>query len=322
MLRILTYHRVLPSRDPAVNPSVVSAWADDFEVQMRFLARRYEVVSLHEVLSAAQRRVSMPRRAVAITFDDAYRDFATIAWPVLRTLSLPVTVFVPTGYPDRPDRIFWWDRLHTALRQYSADVLDVNALTRVPPGQAAPFGPLKIDNPVRRRGAQKRIQRWIKSIPHELAMEAVDRLCDGMGSTNSSVSEVLGWEDLRKLDREGVTLAPHTRSHVALPQTSTADVMREIVGSRNDLEEQIGHAPPIFSYPFGAHDDRVVAAVQDAGFGIALTCLDGQNNLRTIDPLRLRRINVTPRTTPLIFKARLLRPVSRVDQWRHRGAAL
>ncbi len=39
--------------------------------------------------------------AVALTFDDAYLDFRTAAWPVLESLGMSATVFVSTAYMGR-----------------------------------------------------------------------------------------------------------------------------------------------------------------------------------------------------------------------------
>ena len=46
-------------------------------------------------------------RVVALTFDDAYRDFVTAAWPLLRRYGFTATMFVPTDHVGgRAD----WDR--------------------------------------------------------------------------------------------------------------------------------------------------------------------------------------------------------------------
>ena len=82
---------------------------------MGYLARHYEVVSLEEVLKAVEKETCLPKRAILITFDDAYCDFTDYAWPILRRLRLSATIFVPTAYPNQPYRGFWWDRLHRAF---------------------------------------------------------------------------------------------------------------------------------------------------------------------------------------------------------------
>jgi len=44
-----------------------------------------------------------PRRGVVLTFDDAYEDFATTAWPLLRSRGYPAAVMVPTGHVSGRD---------------------------------------------------------------------------------------------------------------------------------------------------------------------------------------------------------------------------
>src|SRR3712207_2813854 len=115
LLRVLTYHRVdEPDAQPTLYPGLISATPAAFEQQMRYLSKHYNVVSMAEVLAAFQ-GAALPPRSVLVTFDDAYRDFAEHAWPTLRRYRLPATVFVPTAFPDRPQRIFWWDQLYHAV---------------------------------------------------------------------------------------------------------------------------------------------------------------------------------------------------------------
>ncbi len=91
MRAVLTYHSLDTSGSPvSVDPAV-------FEAQMDWLARDGPpVVSLAEL-------VAVPREgdAVALTFDDGFENFATVAAPILRHRGLPATVFVVTGRVGR-----------------------------------------------------------------------------------------------------------------------------------------------------------------------------------------------------------------------------
>lgn len=61
VLRVITYHRVLDGGASTVcNPSLVSATPAGFEQQMRFLARRYRVVSGDEVVAAYREGRRLP----------------------------------------------------------------------------------------------------------------------------------------------------------------------------------------------------------------------------------------------------------------------
>lgn len=65
-----------------------------FEQQLEWLARTKRVVTLDETL------FHLPSRAIAITFDDGYRDNLTVALPLLEKFNLPMTLFVVAGFVD------------------------------------------------------------------------------------------------------------------------------------------------------------------------------------------------------------------------------
>ena len=85
---ILTYHSLDPSG------SVVSIRPEVFREQMRFLAETgVPVVPLYAVRNTSG--------AVALTFDDGFRNFLTHAFPVLQLYGFPATVFVVSAFCGR-----------------------------------------------------------------------------------------------------------------------------------------------------------------------------------------------------------------------------
>lgn len=91
---VLAYHAIGDcERDADKHNLFVSEAA--FSRQMDFLAGKRQVVDLDRAVSG-----EVPGRApaVAITFDDGYRNVLLKAGPILRRHGFPATVFVPTGY--------------------------------------------------------------------------------------------------------------------------------------------------------------------------------------------------------------------------------
>lgn len=308
MLRVLTYHRVANLQDsPMLHPQIISATPENFSRQMRFLAKNYQVVSLAQAFNFIEKKAPLPPRAVLITFDDAYYDFATVAWPILKSLKLTATLFVPTAYPDQPARAFWWDRLHRAFMQ-----------TARPELKGTPMGDLSLGDTAARQHSLRRAQNYMKTVPHNQAMALVDEICAKLDSRPLAQKSVLSWDELRQLAKEGVALCAHTQTHPIMTQLPREEVRREVAGSQSDLQREIGEALPIFCYPSGSHDDTVVDVLKEEGFTMAFTTLKGQNDLRTVDPLRLRRTNMTRRTSLPIFRLRLLRFGAYLDRWRQK----
>lgn len=294
---ILTYHRIdTPGARPYLHPGLISATPDAFEAQVAELDRRANPVGLDDLRAAIRGERRLPDRPVLVTVDDGYEDFAEHAWPRLRRLGIPATLFVPTAYPGDPGRRFWWDRLSHALRTTDRSTFEVDGVAHDLGGEEA------------RLAAFRRLRTVVKATPHERAMARVDAWCADLGLPDAP-SGVLDWASLRSLAAEGLTIAPHTRTHPLLTRVDAETLAAEIDGSRVDLHRELAAVPPVFAYPSGAHDDAVVQAVGDLGFELAFTTSRGLVDLRRPDPLRLRRINVGGGTSLAALRLQLIRGV-------------
>jgi peptidoglycan/xylan/chitin deacetylase (PgdA/CDA1 family) len=295
LLRVLTYHRVdEPSARPNLYPGLISATPALFEQQMQYLASNYHVLSMAELLEAHSRNRVLPPRSVLITFDDACCDFAEHAWPILKRYNLPATVFVPTAFPDQPERVFWWDQLYHAVH-----------LTPRRDTLATPLGPQPLQTAKQRGNTFRLLKDYVKTLPHEEAMAWVEQICEELDAGKVE-HNVLGWDALRTLAREGVTLGAHTQTHPLVNRVSPKQAHAEALGSLRDLERQIGQVLPIFAYPSGGFNDEVVQILKRAGFQMAFTTESGINDMASADPLRMLRLNIGRRTTLPVFRARLL----------------
>ena len=72
---ILVYHSV------DENDSFYSVTQKEFVKQIEYLSKNYHVVSLDDVLEFVISKRDLPRRSVAITFDDGYYDNYLNAYP-------------------------------------------------------------------------------------------------------------------------------------------------------------------------------------------------------------------------------------------------
>lgn len=73
---------------------------DVFAAQLDYLRRYYRVITLHEYVEAQREGRNLPARSIVLTFDDAFRNFLTVAAPLLSARSLPATVFIITDKAD------------------------------------------------------------------------------------------------------------------------------------------------------------------------------------------------------------------------------
>src|SRR5215211_93242 len=78
--------------------------------QLRRLKELATVVPLGPAMEALGAGRPLPRRAVALTFDDGYRDNLDLAVPLLEELRLPATFFLVPGLLSGETRA-WWEIL-------------------------------------------------------------------------------------------------------------------------------------------------------------------------------------------------------------------
>jgi peptidoglycan/xylan/chitin deacetylase (PgdA/CDA1 family) len=93
MNSVIIYHTISNRTEPL--PGDIDISPERFAAQLQWLSRWRRVVRLDETLSGGL------HRAVAITFDDGYRDNLTVALPLLEKFCLPMTLFVAAGLVGR-----------------------------------------------------------------------------------------------------------------------------------------------------------------------------------------------------------------------------
>jgi peptidoglycan/xylan/chitin deacetylase (PgdA/CDA1 family) len=315
-LRVLAYHRVLPAADEhsfGHDIELVSAWEDEFDWQVRHMARHYEVITCHELVRLLDAGRPVPPRALMITFDDGFRDNHQIAMPILRRHGVPAVMYVATGYLDRED-LFWFDGL-------VHDVLQSQAAT-LPVGDANI--PLGETTDARRQAAQQVLQR-LKVMPDAVRQQALQRIRHALGTTppatpmHESLHGPMNWSQVREMSDAGMEIGSHSVNHPVLAQVEDDDrLRRELEDSKAAIEHHTGRPVVSLAYPVGgpgAYDDRVIAATQAAGYRFAFTYAAGRNRLDGVDRYRMKRMAVERYVTRNRFAAMLAAPPLFAYRW-------
>jgi len=107
------------------------------------------------------------------------------------------------------------------------------------------------------------------------------------------------WDQLHRLEQNGVSIQSHGVSHHRLSQLSPEEHENELVESKRALEKALGKAVRLFAYPYGdAGDDESLVARQLTAAGYRGACLyDGRLNRGPIGrPYHLHRLTMGPDT--------------------------
>lgn len=263
--------------------------------QLRTLARCANVVDLGQALTALAAGRELPPRAVALTFDDGYRDNHDVVAPMLRATGLPATFFlVPEFLSGATD--VWWERLGWAVARRSATTLSWEGTTyRLP------------DQGTARRVAAVLAER-LKARTGVARAHAVEEVVERLRPVGPDPTRrlLMTWDQARSLVRQGFSVGSHTSRHDILSREPAGDQVEDLRSARALLQDRLQVEASLLAYPNGRdvdYDDTSLAAVQAAGHTHAVTTVDGVNGPE-VPRYEVRRTVVFPeRGVPDLLKA-------------------
>ncbi len=102
-LPVLMYHKVLPG-----SPDGLTVTPEQFDLHLTYLRHHgYQSMSFKTLKSMMKDGAPLPKKAIILTFDDAYDNFRIYALPVLKKHRFTATVFVPVGFIGKTNI---WDK--------------------------------------------------------------------------------------------------------------------------------------------------------------------------------------------------------------------
>ncbi len=264
---VLTYHRVI---EVPHDPESLTISPAAFERQIETLSTHFNVLTASDLCGHLERRKRIPRRSVAITFDDGYFDLLAHARPVLERYGTPATAFVSTAEIGTA-RERWWDEIAYLC---SGDHPLPSPLAFEAAGRTFES---EIDTET--RGGRESL--YAALIDHVWPLgaagrsETLDALFREVELDRPTRPEYrsLGGDELRELARGGlVEIGAHTVSHQMLSTVCVRDQRSEIEGGKAALEGILGMPVTLFSYPYGGRGDigsDTRSLVEQAGFRCA-----------------------------------------------------
>ncbi len=291
---ILGYHHVVDDIDEAerlADPGMVVS-TDSFRRHLQLICDNCEVVSMDEVVRIVRGERAIGHTVAAITFDDGYRDFLENAWPLLRVLRLPVTIYLPYAAIGA-GRMLDHDRLSLLVASALRHGLSLSVpLTR------AGLAEEEIDSLTERDDTFATARR-LNDLPlarRELVCRSLEEFVGtGMGADTGPLA-LLDWDSITDLVREGVTIGAHTINHAVLPLEDGPTARFEVAHGKTLLEGRLGEAVRHFAYPTGRHDETTRRVVQRACFDSAVTT-EALVNRPGANPLALGRICLSEEST-------------------------
>ena len=257
---VLTYHRI-----NGTDRSLEGISIDAFERHMRWIKDHCEVIEPGAIQEhASGRRRSRP--AVVVSFDDGYKDYHDLAYPVLERLRIPAVVFLATSFMDQGGMI-WTEEVQWTVNNAR------KARVTLPWSQET----VTLDGAASRTKLSTTIRRHLKTLPDTERRATLDVLVKELDAPPVRERQMLSWDEVRAASRY-TRWGGHSHTHPILSRLTREAAEREIATCRDRIHAETGTAPTLFAYPNGQPADFTAETkeiLQKNGFRIAFATTEG-----------------------------------------------
>ncbi|MEI6764188.1 MAG: polysaccharide deacetylase family protein [Bacteroidota bacterium] len=288
---ILCFHRVLPDsgsqRITANSGMEISPEKLEWIIRY-FTVAGYEVISLDTLAEILSGAIKPEKKFIVLTFDDGYIDNYTYAYPLLKSLNVPFTIFVATDYPAK-NAVMWWYFLENyILENEKVTWVDENS-------HDVDYTATTIDE------KEKLFLKLRMQFINRKTEDITKLLNQVMGISSDDIREFCGANamsaaQIKELSDDSlVTIGAHTISHRPLSKLSDDDAYFEISVSKQILEGITGKAIVHFAYPFGSPNEygfREMTFAEKAGYKTSVTLQQG--NIFKGHEMHLHRLSRIP----------------------------
>ena len=114
------------------------------------------------------------------------------------------------------------------------------------------------------------IDNYTNALPvlKKYGMRATIFIVPGFTGNNANY---LNWEQLKEMEKNGITIQSHTLNHRALEELPDDEIRAELLNSKLLLEKNLGHSVDFLAYPTGTYNLHIAGIAKDVGYKASFT---------------------------------------------------
>lgn len=242
---ILCYHSVSDRRteQSAVIDTGITVDADMFEQHMNILRNEYHPITLDDLADGLEHKKPIPRRSVAVTFDDGFADNYHIAAPIMEKYNIRGTFYLAVDAVRRQE-LPWYCRLHYLFHK-AAEMSFV--LNDPETGKVWHCG-----NTAEKNKAEQFYAKSCVALDNEQIEQRIVQIESWFGyklDLPQFIPGMMTFDQAKELRQRGHIIGSHALSHGTSGLLTADQLHREIGGANKILEQELGEPVRHFSYP-------------------------------------------------------------------------
>jgi len=293
VLIVLMYHRILPIDDIRAHveePGMIVG-PETLRLHLEIIKKEFEIMQLSKWIKLKNEGSTLPARACAITFDDGWADNFEFAFPILKEMEIPASIFLTSDIIGT-GKMFWPERLSRIVREIALHHHKDWSHPKLEWIQRADTS-YQFDSSA---PSTEELSELIASAKRLTDSEIHSRLDiierDLKLSLPDSDQSLLHWSQITEMIDSGIIeVGSHTCHHIRLNSTTPPDVLeKEIISSKQQIEHRTGQNVATFCFPNGDYSSSALDLVKQY-YDCALTTKSGFNTKDT-DKYLLHRFGI------------------------------
>ena len=281
-LSIVMYHYVRDLKHTRY-PGIKGLDIREFKEQIAYIDRHYQVVTMEEVIESLEYAKPLPKKALLLTFDDAYADHFDYVYPVLDKYKMQGSFYVPAKVIEE-HTVLDVNKIHFIL----ASVEDINViikeLRRLLEKYRGDYGLKSFETYFEKLAVANRhdtkevifVKRLLQvELPEVLRNIIVNELFEHytqLDEASFSRELYMDKEQLSHLLRQGMHIGNHGYDHYWWDRLDEVALTQELDRSL-DFMEKLGVDMQRWTacYPYGGYKDETMEVLKQRGCKLAVT---------------------------------------------------
>jgi peptidoglycan/xylan/chitin deacetylase (PgdA/CDA1 family) len=276
------YHRVISSVDEDPFNMGMCVTEDRFSEQLAYYRDNFTPTPLAEYVTNTNKQ-NDNNAYISLTFDDGYKDNIIKAVPLLQQYNVNATFFICCSiFTDHKE--FWWDTIINAFASCNQITIDVSPYQNILQREQ-----IEVNNSNRKNLCIEILDILWTINDAQLIQEIAEYIEDNLVGEVHKIDK-LTESDIKTMYNAGFEIGAHTLTHTNLKLLSTEDRRKELIESKNKLEDITGGKVHGFAYPAGYQDHQIEKLVYESGFKYAVSTINGINH--KLKPYSIERFGV------------------------------